>query len=224
MPHGPKVLILDTVADVFFGNENNRSSVNAFIKTVVGRMSRQHNATVVFISHPSKMAGSQWSGSTAWNNGVRNRIFMSWLDPKDQSKYRTIQNAKANYSAVGGKILLAWDRGVLVPVEEEEVQALWDAAVLEAITTAAEAGNPYLATYHGGSRFIGKASIIVSGDKKLSKEKILAAVDNLICDKKIHNVTGKSEGNGLFPSAHDPNVFSDSSSHVDEESPIGGAD
>jgi RecA-family ATPase len=74
----PKIIGLDTAADIFAGNENDRTQVRQFVGLLRG-LAMNANAAVVVCSHPSLTginSGSGLSGSTAWHNSVRARIYM----------------------------------------------------------------------------------------------------------------------------------------------------
>ncbi len=196
LPQGPRLLILDTVADVFAGSENTRSSVNLFIKAVIGGLCLRHNTTPILISHPPKQKGVTFSGSTAWNNSVRNRVFLSWFS-SDPSPYRTITNEKANYSEAGGKLTLIWERGVFRPVSEEEAFNKPVDLVFNAIALAENSGTPYHISRHG-SNPISAARIISTNGRHLDATTILEAAKILINQGKIINVTGGHGVRGLL--------------------------
>src|SRR5262245_38203252 len=72
-----------------------------------------HDCAVLLLSHPSQtglITGSGTSGSTAWNNSVRSRLYLEVVD-KDPSA-SVLKVVKANYGPVGEKIDLRWDDGV----------------------------------------------------------------------------------------------------------------
>lgn len=126
MPDGPKLIVLDTIADIYAGNENDRPAVNAFLKTVLGKLRLENDATVIIVGHPAKSSDSQYSGSTAWDGGVRSRWYMSRYDndrPGLES-YRILSRAKANYAGINGddaRIVLQWMNGSFVPCREAEI-------------------------------------------------------------------------------------------------------
>jgi hypothetical protein len=119
---GPSLLILDTLADVFGGNEIDRVQVNYFVKTVLGgliqaRAAQGHALTVLLLGHPSvggKADGRGFSGSTAWNNAVRSRLYLTRPEdgPGDE---RILTRGKANYAASGDEtaVRLYYGEGVL---------------------------------------------------------------------------------------------------------------
>jgi hypothetical protein len=69
----PVLIVLNSAADMFAGNENNRSEVRQFVG-LLRRLAIASGAAVLLTSHPS-LSGistdSGLSGSTAWNNSVR---------------------------------------------------------------------------------------------------------------------------------------------------------
>ena len=72
---GSRLLIVDTLADAFAGNENNRDDVSAFVVSW-DRWARLARCAVVFISHPPKAPSRNeeahpYSGSTAWHGKPR---------------------------------------------------------------------------------------------------------------------------------------------------------
>ena len=101
------LVILDSFADIATLNESQRLPVNAFLKRVLGGLCTTLRATILVLAHPSKASqadGSNYSGSTAFNNAVRNRLTLE--QPVDTSERRLLTVAKANYGAAGGKIEL----------------------------------------------------------------------------------------------------------------------
>ncbi len=115
----PALIAIDTLADVYPANENDRMKVRQFIGILRGLAIRQQ-CGVVLLAHPSLTglsSGSGTSGSTAWNNSVRSRLYLSRIvqdgyEP-DPDK-RVLTTKKANYGRVGGEIALSWQRGVFV--------------------------------------------------------------------------------------------------------------
>lgn len=70
---GPRLIVVDTVADTFAGQENNRAQTRQFV-TMMRGLCLSANAAVILASHPSLTginSGSGLSGSTAWHNSVR---------------------------------------------------------------------------------------------------------------------------------------------------------
>jgi hypothetical protein len=97
---GSCFLVLDTASDVAALNEWLRLPVNAFCKRVLGGICREFGATILLTAHPSKASmadGTGYSGSTAWNNSVRNRL--TFEADKEGEPGRVLKVAKSNYGA-----------------------------------------------------------------------------------------------------------------------------
>lgn len=112
MPLGAKLLILDTLSDVYLGSENIRELVNKFIKTHIGGLVKKYDLTVLLLAHPSRTGtnkGDHLSGSTAWENAVRNRLVL--FPHKDRKDVIVLKRAKSNYAKRGEEILLKWENG-----------------------------------------------------------------------------------------------------------------
>jgi hypothetical protein len=110
----PALLILDTSADVFGGDEINRLQVRTFV-SMLRRMALKHNLAVLLLSHPSVQGmatGTGLSGSTAWNNSVRSRLYLT--ADKDDDDLRTLKGMKTNYARKGGEMKLRWQEGAFV--------------------------------------------------------------------------------------------------------------
>ncbi len=115
----PALLVLDTLADLFPGNENDRAQARQFIGLLRG-LAIRHDCAVVLLAHPSLSglnSGSGTSGSTGWNNSVRSRLY---LERVIQDGYeanpdaRMLSTKKANYGRTGGEIAVTWRDGVFV--------------------------------------------------------------------------------------------------------------
>ncbi len=120
---GSQLVIIDTAADAFAGNENIRPQVRAFVN-MVRRLALINNGGVILNSHPSKSAmadGSGFSGSTAWNGSVRNRLYLTRPKAKGEegedegpTNDRILKVMKSNYGPFGEKIDCRWEKGVFV--------------------------------------------------------------------------------------------------------------
>jgi putative DNA primase/helicase len=71
----PVLIILDPIAQLYGGNENDRFQVSHFIN-MVGGLAREFDCAVLLLGHPAKADGSEYSGSTAWNASVRSRLLL----------------------------------------------------------------------------------------------------------------------------------------------------
>ncbi|MHC2298222.1 AAA family ATPase [Rhizobium mongolense] len=113
----PVLLVLDTLADMFGGEENNRAHARQFIGMIRGLCSR-YETTVVLLAHPSlsgMASGTGSSGSTAWNNSVRSRLYLDRIRENGEEPdpdVRVLRTKKANYGKIGGEVKLRWTDGM----------------------------------------------------------------------------------------------------------------
>lgn len=116
----PALIVIDTAADTYAGNENNRSQVRNFIRQL-RQLSYDHDAAVVLCAHPSLSGitdGRGFSGSTAWNNSVRSRLYLTKPDDEEDD-IRLLKAMKANYGPIAGEIRCKWENGAYVPAPVE---------------------------------------------------------------------------------------------------------
>ena len=116
-----RLVIIDTAADTFGGNENDRGQVRQFVQHALGYMARKIGGAVLCLAHPSRAglaSGDGDSGSTGWSNAFRSRLYMREPkaeegDPKDPDA-RILERKKANFASRGDQIRLRWRNGVII--------------------------------------------------------------------------------------------------------------
>ena len=120
----PSLVVLDTSADVFSGNEIVRTEVRQFIGILRG-LAIDKGTAVLLLAHPSltgMSSGRGTSGSTAWNNSVRSRLYLDRvLEPDNfepDKSLRVLRVMKANYAETGGEIQIRWSNGAFVRESE----------------------------------------------------------------------------------------------------------
>lgn len=117
-----QLVILDSLHDYFHGNENDRAQVRYFVNQL-RVIAQEIEGAVVLLAHPSvagMASGSGSSGSTAWNNAVRSRLYLT-RPPRDEKDdgpedfdVRTLKTMKSNYGKLGDETKLRWKDGVFV--------------------------------------------------------------------------------------------------------------
>jgi RecA-family ATPase len=116
----PVAVVLDNLANVFAGNENNRTLANHFI-SLLRRLTLNQDCVLFLIGHPSLAglaSGSGTSGSTGWGNSVRVRPYLYRPDgPDADANDRVFEIKKANYAVTGTKLHLKWVKGRFVRSE-----------------------------------------------------------------------------------------------------------
>jgi hypothetical protein len=123
----PGLVILDNIAQMFAGNENDRAQVTAFVNMLAG-IAREFDCAVVLLGHVAKGEGSTYSGSTAWDAAVRSRLFLERNEPQDEAPKLRLSRIKSNY-APPDTIDLIWRDGVIMA---DDPRLMTSAQVLEA--------------------------------------------------------------------------------------------
>lgn len=120
--HRADVVILDNIARLYGGNENDRHQVSSFVAMLTAA-AKPTQAGVLLLGHPGKAAGSEYSGSTAWEGAVRARLYLGATLPDQKSDSETppaddsvryLCRRKANYSARDWRRVV-YREGVMVP-------------------------------------------------------------------------------------------------------------
>lgn len=122
--HGAQLVVLDTRADVFGGNEIDRVQPRSFIRSL-RRLALELQGVVILTEHPSNeglSSGTGKSGSTAWHNSVRSRLYLTHPKKKNPDdavgNERLLKTMKNNSGRSDGRIKLEWQAGVFVRIEE----------------------------------------------------------------------------------------------------------
>ncbi len=110
-----RVVALDNIGHMFTGNENDRAEVTQFVNLST-QLAMEIDGAVILLGHPAKIHGSQFSGSTAWENAVRTRWYLERPDANntDLPDRRVLKLGKANGAAIGKTIEMAWNNGAFV--------------------------------------------------------------------------------------------------------------
>ena len=130
----PRLIVLDTAADLFGGSEIRRDHTRQFI-AAMRRLAllAQNSAGVLMLTHPSLegiRSGSGLSGSTAWHNSCRARCVLKKFAVKQKSKrnggdpgdeepsidndLRVLEWLKNNYGPPQSTSTVRWQEGVYV--------------------------------------------------------------------------------------------------------------
>jgi hypothetical protein len=118
-----EVVILDNVGQVYGAGENDRHAVTAFLNALSGALPGR---ALLLLAHPSRSTGSEFSGSSAWENVARTRLYLGATlpgekpdpdsEPTDNVRY--LARRKANYSPRDWRRMTYAD-GALTPEEIE---------------------------------------------------------------------------------------------------------
>ncbi len=110
-------LIIDNASDTYDANEIERARVRGFIRSLA-QIVKTRNGAVLLLTHVAKATiGARggdtqgYSGSTAWSNSVRSRLFMS-----EQGAGVLLEHQKANLSQKAEPITLRWSADHILEV------------------------------------------------------------------------------------------------------------
>jgi len=134
----PKLIGIDAAADVFGGNEINRAQTRQFI-TILRGLGIDTDSAVMLVAHPSLegiRSDTGLSGTTAWHNSVRARMYFKKA-PGDDKTLRVLEVKKNNYGPEQENVLLRWRDGVymMVPGEGSIERLTEDARIDELFLT-----------------------------------------------------------------------------------------
>jgi RecA-family ATPase len=121
--HAAQLIIVDTLADVFAGNESDRSQARTFAQAALGLLARETQSAVLVLAHPSRAgmnSGSGESGSTGWIGTFRSQLYLATPkaeegEPPDPDS-RVLTRKKANAARRDETIELRWKDGVFLPI------------------------------------------------------------------------------------------------------------
>lgn len=195
-------LILDNIGQVFGCNENDRHHVTAFMNGIAGLTEKQ--IADIILGHPAKAAGSEFSGSTAWENAVRMRWFLGTKLPDQEESesepdenVRYLAKRKTNYTVKDYRKLTYLD-GVL-RAESDELGPITARYTFGARREAAEDSVLYaiekLAEVkihgrlgHSSPDYLVKKMIQMSLTGGNTKRELFDAMNRLVMDGRIHEV------------------------------------
>lgn len=122
----PALLILDNIAQLYAGLENDRFEVTAFVNLLTG-LARCFDCAVLLLGHVGKADGSEYSGSTAWEAALRVRL---WIERRDDGLIN-LHRRKANYASLD-RVSLEYRDGAFVEVDDAAVGAAGSLAAAQA--------------------------------------------------------------------------------------------
>lgn len=195
----PALIVIDTLADVYPANENDRAKVRQFIGILRG-LALKRRCAVLLLGHPSLTglnSGTGTSGSTAWNNSVRSRLYLSRITDdgfEPNPDKRVLTTMKANYGRIGGEINMTWRDGVFHADEQS--------TGLDRMAQSAKAERVFLKLLDGFAtqgRFVKsgkaqgyapKAFAASPGAEGMSKQALEAAMERLFDRGEIVEILG----------------------------------
>jgi RecA-family ATPase len=211
---GARLVILDTAADLFGGNENDRGQVRQFMSSL-SRIAMMINGAVVLCAHPSKSGmaagGSMDSGSTGWSNSARSRLALERVkaegDEQVDTDERILSKKKANRSSIGETIKLRWHDGVIASTRAPGIASSTvladaldvDGVFLALLAQTEEEGRPVSANPRAGN-YAPKSFGRHASRQGFGKRELEQAMERLFATKRITTEEyGKTTGSGVRP-------------------------
>ena len=191
----PALVVFDTLADIFAGDENQRSLSRQFI-SMMRTLAHENDCAVLILAHPSK-AGmyekSGTSGSTGWSNSARSRIYLTRSDPSN-ADMRKLENMKNNYAQIGKSLQIQWQNGCFIAdglstafgnqsdqIVDDIFLKILDDLTMKGIRLNANSGSNYAPSICASHQ-------LANG---ITKSAFLRAMRNLMNIKKIESVKDK---------------------------------
>jgi hypothetical protein len=105
------LVVVDNASDAYGGDEIQRRQVRAFIRSLM-EVAKPVNCALLLLAHVDKATSRSnksenaegYSGSTAWHNSVRSRLFMK----RDESGNLSIEHQKSNLGRCHEPLTLTW--------------------------------------------------------------------------------------------------------------------
>lgn len=113
----PVLIIVDSIAGTFGGNQNDRVHARTFV-SMFRRLAQDVECAVLLLDHPSLSGitnGTGRGGSMDWQNATRARLHLESVTADDGSRTSVMEVKKSNYGPIGDKTTLRWEEGCLVP-------------------------------------------------------------------------------------------------------------
>lgn len=190
----PTLIVIDTLADVYPANENDRAKVRQFIGILRG-LALKRRCAVLLLGHPSLTGlstGTGASGSTAWNNSVRSRLYLSRITDdgfESNPDRRVMTTMKSNYGRIGAETHMKWQAGVFVAeASEQGLDKLASGAkaqrvFMKLLATFTAQGRPV--NHAGGSRYAPKLFAEHPDNEGMTKRALKSAMEALLAAEKI---------------------------------------
>lgn len=108
---GLGLVVVDNASDAYGGDEIQRRQVRAFMRSLA-KVARLTDCAVLLLAHVDKTTsrnkkadgGEGYSGSTAWHNSARSRLFLT----RDDDGLLTLEHQKSNLGKMREPITLEW--------------------------------------------------------------------------------------------------------------------
>lgn len=197
----PGAIIIDNASDAYDANEIERARVREFIR-LLAALGKGRDAAVLLLAHVDKntardnRSSEGYSGSTAWHNSARSRLFLSSKEGR-----LTLEHQKSNLGIPSEPIYLAWTTdGLLI---QADAPGSFDdlALVLRLLTEAYERGSYVSVAQNSPNNPYAVLSPLPGFPKGLNKEGLKVVMSALEVEGAIMRETIKG------PDRHPRNIY-----------------
>jgi RecA-family ATPase len=189
----PALVVLDNVAAVFAGNQNDRVMVRTFVNLFRG-MARATGCGVLLLDHPSLSGmqnGTGRGGNMDWRNSVRAALHLKAAEDKADADrgVRVLEHLKSNYAPLQAAQRLEWVDGVLSiegtasPLQHAARDAQADERFIEHLATRNRLGRDV--GENPGRNYAPKIFEEMEGAGGYTKRAFAAAMERLFLAGKI---------------------------------------
>jgi RecA-family ATPase len=204
---GAQLVVLDSLHDMFAGNENNRAHARAFINAL-RQLAIDIDGAVVVVAHPSMAglnSGTGTAGSTAWNNAVRSRLYVEEVID-ERGKRLILSTKKANYAKLKDAIGIRYAGGIFeatdAPAADDGTESslyckLQAERVFLTCLREIRARGQNASDAPNSAAFAPKVFIEMTAADGLLKADLKAAMDRLFADRKIEVRTERDKNRNL---------------------------
>lgn len=204
-----KLVVLDNVAHLFSGNENDRREVTRFC-SLLAMLAHLSGAAVLLVAHPPKNE-ARYSGSTAWENAARFRLSLVKPDELDPD-LRALSVDKSNYGPTGEVARFRWYDWHFVRDEDLAPSVVSRVREVSRINAANDAFMACLAeaeaqgrnvSHSGSTNFAPKVFAKMTKGKGFSAAEFEAAMERLLhlgvilADQEVGRYSNRSPKRGL---------------------------
>jgi KaiC/GvpD/RAD55 family RecA-like ATPase len=187
--HRVDVLVIDNASDTYEANEILRPLVRAFMRSLA-QLTRSTGGATVLVAHVDKgtsrasagASGSEsYSGSTAWHNSARSRLFLL----EREKGYLELRHEKCNVGPRRDPLRLSWPPGGAMELEDTAPAATqWiadrnDLKAILALIAEYQSRGEAIAPDHRSSR---SAPAMLSGERTYPKRRKPGEVFQMLRD------------------------------------------
>lgn len=148
---GAKLLVLDNLAHLFLGNENDRMQATRFL-SLLNKLASDTDTAILLLAHTPKN-GADFSGSTGWQNATRSHASIEKEEGGDPD-VRVLKVSKGNYVRPGEVTRFRWFDHYLIRPDDLPADIAKQLAATSRATSANEAFLRCLALVDGQGRAV----------------------------------------------------------------------